>query len=185
MAERSGVSRRMVVKIEKGETNPSVTTLLLLGDALGVGLPSLVAERDGAPPALTRSGEGATLWTSPGGGTGVLLAGTPAPDVLALWEWTLAPGDAHESAAHSAGTREILHVVRGVVTLTLSEDQVDLAPGDALAFAGDQFHRYANRGAEAAVFTLAVSEPGVGTALQTTRHGDDPLPSPPTRKITT
>ena len=45
MAERSGVSRRMVVKVEKGDTNPSVTTLLLLSDALGIGLPTLVAER--------------------------------------------------------------------------------------------------------------------------------------------
>lgn len=171
IAERSGVSRRMIVKVEKGETNPSVTTLLLLGDALGIGLPSLVAERDGTPPALTRRGDGAVLWSSPTGGQGVLLAGTPAPDVLALWEWTLAPGDVHESDAHSPGTKEILHVTAGVVTLTIGEDRVQLATGDTFTFAGDRFHAYANDGTDTVTFTLAVSEPDVGTGLQGSQHG--------------
>jgi DNA-binding MarR family transcriptional regulator/DNA-binding XRE family transcriptional regulator len=42
LAEAAGVSRRMVVNVERGATNPSVGTLLKLGDALGVGLPALV-----------------------------------------------------------------------------------------------------------------------------------------------
>jgi len=49
LAETAGVSRRMVVKVEQGATNPSVGTLLKLGDALGVGLPALVE-----PPQHTR-----------------------------------------------------------------------------------------------------------------------------------
>lgn len=57
LAERSGISRRMLVNIEQGSTNPSIATLLRISDALGVGLPSLV---DGArSPALriTRAGD--------------------------------------------------------------------------------------------------------------------------------
>jgi len=42
LAEAAAVSRRMVLKVEQGATNPSVGTLLKLGDALGVGLPALV-----------------------------------------------------------------------------------------------------------------------------------------------
>jgi DNA-binding MarR family transcriptional regulator/DNA-binding XRE family transcriptional regulator len=49
LAEAAGVSRRMVVNVEQGATNPSVGTLLKLSDALGVGLPALVE-----PPDHTR-----------------------------------------------------------------------------------------------------------------------------------
>ncbi|MGH3178715.1 MAG: helix-turn-helix domain-containing protein, partial [Streptosporangiaceae bacterium] len=42
LAERSGVSRRMLVSIEQGSANPSIATLLLISDALGIGLPALV-----------------------------------------------------------------------------------------------------------------------------------------------
>ena len=35
LAERSGVSRRMLVSIEQGSANPSITTLLRISDALG------------------------------------------------------------------------------------------------------------------------------------------------------
>ena len=45
VAEAAGVSRRLVVNIEQGATNPSVGTLLRISDALGVGLPALVEPR--------------------------------------------------------------------------------------------------------------------------------------------
>jgi transcriptional regulator with XRE-family HTH domain len=162
MAEASGVSRRMVVMVEKGQTNPSVTTLLRLSDALGIGLPTLVADGDGVPASLTREGDGTALWTSDRGGSGVLLAGTPSPDVLELWQWVLHPGDVHESPAHSPGTREILHVTGGTLTLTTGPDTITLSTGDTYAFSGDQPHRYANTSAHQATFTLAVFEPDVG-----------------------
>lgn len=171
LAERSGVSRRMVVKVEQGQTNPSVTTLLLLSDALGIGLPTLVAEREGIPSALTRHGDGAQLWSSPAGGSGVLLAGTPSPDVLELWHWTLAPHDQHESTAHTAGTKEILHVIGGAVRVTAGFDDVSLEAGDSYAFAGDRPHSYHNRATSPATFTLAVFEPDVGTTSMLSDHG--------------
>jgi transcriptional regulator with XRE-family HTH domain len=158
-AERSGVSRRMIVKVEKGETNPSVGTLLRLCDALGVGLPALVARDEATPAALTPRGDGATLWASPWGGEGVLLSGSSTPDVLALWSWRLMPGDTHTSDAHPAGTREILHVTSGAVTLSMSSNRVELAEGDTFSFGGDQPHSYANAGHNPATFTLVVSQP--------------------------
>ena len=60
LAERSGVSRRMLVSIEQGSANPSIATLLLISDALGIGLPALV-ELDRSPGLrVTRAGTGRT-----------------------------------------------------------------------------------------------------------------------------
>src|SRR5690606_16013550 len=99
LAEAAGVSRRMVVNIEQGVTNPSVGTLLRISDALGVGLPALVAPPQARPMKITRRGEGVTLWSGDYGGQGVLLSGTEPPNVVELWDWTLAPGDQHTSEA--------------------------------------------------------------------------------------
>jgi transcriptional regulator with XRE-family HTH domain len=162
LAEAAGVSRRMLVNVEHGAVNPSVGTLLRISDALGIGLPALVEPPGPKPVKVTRRGEGAALWSSESGGRGTLVAGTESPDVLELWDWTLAPGDAHASDAHATGTRELLQVQDGTLTLGVAGQSITLDAGDAVAFPGDVAHSYANRGAETARFSLAVFEPGVG-----------------------
>jgi transcriptional regulator with XRE-family HTH domain len=162
LAEVAGVSRRMVVHVEQGAVNPSIGTLLRLSDALGVGLPALVEPPQRERVQLTRAGDGAVLWTGTAGGQGVLVAGTEPPEVVELWDWTLAPGEAHESEAHSHGTRELLQVHEGALVLTVADEVFTLAPGDALAFVGDEEHSYANPGEVLTRFSLAVFEPGVG-----------------------
>jgi transcriptional regulator with XRE-family HTH domain len=49
LAGAAGVSRRMIVNVEQGVANLSVTTLLRISDALGVGLPALVEVRQTSP----------------------------------------------------------------------------------------------------------------------------------------
>jgi transcriptional regulator with XRE-family HTH domain len=154
LAEAAGVSRRMVVSVEQGAVNPSVGTLLRISDALGVGLPALVE-----PPApkrvkVTRHGEGAVLWHSDSGGRGQ------------LWDWVLAPGDRHASEAHAPGTRELLQVQYGTISVEAAGQAFTLDAGDAVAFPGDTAHSYSNPGAEPARFSLAVFEPGVGPATR-------------------
>lgn len=163
LAEAAGVSRRMVVNVEQGAANPSVGTLLRISDALGVGLPALVDRPEPRPVKVTRQGEGAALWRSRSGGRGVLVAGTEPPDVLELWDWTLGPGDARVSEAHSLGTKELLQVHKGTVTVEVADQSVTLGAGDAMAFPGDVEHSYANPGTQPARFSLAVFEPGVGS----------------------
>lgn len=157
------MSRRMVVNVEQGAVNPSVGTLLRISDALGVGLPALVESPRPKQVKVTRRGEGAALWSSESGGRGVLVAGTESPDVVELWDWTLGPGDHHVSEAHSPGTKELLQVQQGSVTVEAADESFSLMAGDAVAFPGDVAHSYANPGTEQARFSLAVFEPGVGS----------------------
>lgn len=163
LAEAAGVSRRMVVNVEQGAANPSVGTLLRISDALGVGLPALVEPPARMPVKVTRHGDGAALWSSESGGRGVLVAGTEPPDVVELWDWTLGPGDRHGSEAHSPGTRELVQVQQGAITVEVAGHAVALDAGDAVAFPGDVAHSYANPGTRPARFSLAVFEPGVGS----------------------
>src|SRR3954447_18036303 len=117
LADRSGVSRRMLITIEHGEGNPSIATLLRISDTLGVGLPVLVDVERHRAVTVTAAGQAPVLWQGPLGGRALLVAGTEAPDVVELWDWTLNPGEAHTSEAHSVGTRELLLVLDGQVDL--------------------------------------------------------------------
>lgn len=164
LALRSGVSRRMLVSVEQGSTNPSIATLLRLSDALGIGLPALVdtAGDEVADVSVRRGGESTPMWSTPAGGSAVLVAGTVAPDVAELWDWRLGPGDAYRGDAHRAGTRELLHVLTGAVQLEVGGSVHVLRAGDSASFDGGVAHTYRNASsARAARFSLAVLEPGL------------------------
>lgn len=167
LAQVAGVSRRMVINVEQGARNPSVGTLLRLSDALGIGLPSLVAPPEPNRVRLTPHGEGPALWTGASGGRGVLVAGTEPPDVVELWDWTMEPGEDLVSEAHSRGTQELLQVQDGALTVVVADRSFTLTAGDALRFPGDVEHSYANRGDVSTRFSLTVYEPGVGTGHRT------------------
>lgn len=164
LAEAAGVSRRLVVNVEQGSTNPSVGTLLRISDALGIGLPALVEPPHPTVVKVTRQGDGAVLWESPAGGRGVLVAGTEPPNVVELWDWTLGPADRHATEPHASGTRELLQVLEGGLVVEVAGQVITLDAGDAVAFPGDVPHSYLNTGTESSRFSLTVFEPGVGSA---------------------
>jgi transcriptional regulator with XRE-family HTH domain len=172
LAERCGVSRRMLVSIEQGSANPSIATLLLISDALGIGLPALV-DMDRSPGLrVARAGTAPVLWRGRLGGQAVLVAGSEPPDVTELWDWTLGPGESHSSPAHAVGTRELLLVLDGQVELTAGHHAEMLAAGDSASFAGDLPHGYANpSSAQTARFALTVFEPGVGPGSRSEAAG--------------
>lgn len=168
LADRSGVSRRMLINVEHGVTNASIGTLLRLSDALGIGLPALVdTADDGAQDVVIhRAGVVAPMWTSPTGGSAVMVAGTAPPDVSELWDWRLGPGDNHRSEAHRTGTRELMYVLAGAVLLVVGDVEHRLRQGDSASFDGTVPHAYRNASASRpARFSLAVYEPALSKDL--------------------
>ena len=164
LATRSGVSRRMLINVEQGSANPSITTLLRLSDALGIGLPALVdtAHDQTEPVSVRRVGESTPVWTSAAGGSAVMVAGTSPPDVTELWDWRLAPGDTYQSEAHRADTQELLLVLSGTVDLRVADTSNRLKSGDSASFDGSVTHSYRNASAtRPARFALTVHEPGL------------------------
>ena len=160
LAERSGVSRRMVVNVESGRSNASIATLLRLATALQVSLADLVAEVSQTQGVtVTNASSREALWTGPSGGSAVLVAAADTPDMFELWEWSLEPGEQYESEPHRAGTHELVHVLSGTLRLTVDGEVNDLRAGDAARFSGAVTHSYGNAGRRTARFTMAVLEP--------------------------
>lgn len=166
LARAAGVSRRMIVSVEQGAVNPSLGTLLRISEALGLALPALVETTAEAPDRvrITRAGNGLALWSGDAGGRGLLVAGADVDGAFELWEWTLEPGESRASEPHTAGTRELIHVHSGTLTLDVGGTAHALVGGDAVAFHGDVAHCYANHGDSPVRFSLAVREPSAARA---------------------
>lgn len=149
LAERSGVSRRMLVAIEAGENNVSLTTLDRLAEALGVAFSDLIQKPENRDPAHINELAWAGLHP---GSRAVLLASAQASREVELWEWRLEAGEHYRSEADPQGWSEQLYVFEGVLTVVLGETRQQLATGQFLMYPSDQPHAYCNEGLEAVRF---------------------------------
>lgn len=154
LAERASVSRRMVVAIEAGESNVSLGTLDRLAAALGVSFGELVREPAPAGAAVLAP---MLVWR---GGSGEsqarLLASVPAAGVVELWEWRLAAGERYAADPDRPGTRVLVHLLSGELTVEAGGLRERLAAGDTLAFPSDQPYSYRNEGSGPARFVKNV-----------------------------
>src|SRR5579859_5578045 len=119
LAARSGVSKGVLVAIEQGRSNPNLGTLVRIGDAFGLPVTRLVEIGDEPPVRVFAAGSGRVLWRGPSGGTGTIIAATEPPWAAELWRWQMRTGEVFGGSAHAAGTREMLSVEQGTLTLVV------------------------------------------------------------------
>lgn len=159
LAERAGVSKGTVIGVEQARANPSLATLSRLADALGVGVTTLI-ESDATPRMLVkRRVDTPVLWSNAAGSQALFLMGTDPPDIVELWDWRLAAGDAFDGEAHPEGTIELLTVLEGELTVMLGDQEETLAVGDTVLFDAVVPHRYANHGEQGNRFIMSLLQP--------------------------
>jgi len=152
LADRSGVSRRTILKLEAGEANISLTGLDQLAEALGVTFVDLVAA-----PAAPRERINAVAWRgSVPGSIAMLLASVPATKDAQLWSWVLEPGDRYTAEPDPVGWSELILVSEGIVNIEQEGGTDRLHPGDHLAFPTSQHYSYVNEGTAVARFVRVV-----------------------------
>jgi transcriptional regulator with XRE-family HTH domain len=152
LADRSGISRRTIVKLEGGEANISLTGLDHLADALGVTFVDLVAA-----PAAPHTNISEVAWQgSIPGSVAVLLASVPAAKDAQLWAWTLEPGDRYDAEPDPVGWSEMLLVSEGSIRIEKEDGSVTLHAGEHLAFPTAQRYAYLNEDGKRARFIRVV-----------------------------
>lgn len=158
LSRLSGVSKGILVEIEACRANPSIALLCRLASAMGLSVADFVNVVGKPAVHLIGASEIPVLWKGERGGSACLLAGTRGPDMVELWQWRLYPGETFKSPGHPEGTSELLHVVEGTLTLTVSETTFVINTGCAAVARTDAPHAYMNTGSGVAVFTMTVSE---------------------------
>lgn len=158
LSRRSGVSKGMLVEIEKGEANPSIAILCKTAATFGISVADILNVSATAPVKIVAAEESAVLWKGAHGGTATLLVGTSGPDMLELWRWIMKPGETFESAGHPKDTLELLHVEQGTLTITVDDTTLEV-PAESSALARtDTPHRYSNKGKIELRFIMTVYE---------------------------
>jgi transcriptional regulator with XRE-family HTH domain len=135
LADRSGVSRAMIGKIERGEAQPTAVLLGRLSAALGMTLSELVARAEGDGERLVRAADQPT-WTDPETGYVRRAVSPAAGGPLELVEVELPPGAAvaYPAAAYTFVSQQVW-VLAGRLRLREGEHEHDLGTGDCLQFA--------------------------------------------------
>jgi transcriptional regulator with XRE-family HTH domain len=75
LSRKSGVSKGMLVEIEKGSANPSIATLCRAATALGVSVADFVGVAVSVPVRIVPPEDASVLWRGPKGGSATLLVG--------------------------------------------------------------------------------------------------------------
>ncbi len=156
LAARAGVSRSMLSDVERGGKSPTVLVLDRIATGLGTSIARLLGEERAARVVVLRRGEH-DVAHDPTGWERVILSPVLPGVEFELMRTTLPGGvDAGAFSPHAAGSREYLAVERGRLRLTLDGTPYTLGPGDSIFYTGDCWHAFANAGAGACVYYLAM-----------------------------
>jgi len=160
LAERSGVSKTMISKIERGEASPTAALLGRLSGAFGLTLSMLLARAEGSGSRLLRAPD-QPHWRDPA--TGYLRRQvSPAGDIpLELIEVLLPAGeDVAFPAASYAFIRQMVWVLDGTLTFIEGEIVHELSAGDCLALGPPADCRFRNRAEGPCRYLVAVLRQG-------------------------
>jgi transcriptional regulator with XRE-family HTH domain len=183
LAERADLSRRMVQMIETGKHNISLSTVCRIADAFETTFHDLVAGT--APGALPTNDSflseirehGIQLWRGSSPGTEAnLLESFLADPSVEVWEWSFAPGERYQPEPILHGTKEMIYVVDGELTLEQQNHVRVLKAWDSISFPTDRRHVLVNSGQGLLriiwMFTITRGMPVAGvTARRLQGHG--------------
>ena len=143
LAERSGVSKAMISKIEREEVSPTAAILARLAAAFDLTLATLLLRAEGGPRlsrAVTQP-----VWRDPATGYVRRQVFSRADHPLELVEVELPPGQKVNFPAWSyAHIRQIVWVKKGRLSLSEGSERHELRAGDCLGFGPPSAVTFAN-----------------------------------------
>jgi transcriptional regulator with XRE-family HTH domain len=156
LASRSGVSKAMISKIERGEASPTAALLGRLSGALGLTLSTLLARAEGHGGRLVRA-EDQPRWKDPE--TGYVRRQVSPPSDLPM-ELTAIGLPVGASVSFPAAAydfiRQLIWVLDGKLTFVEGEVTHRLGPGDCLELGPPADCTFRNEGDTLCAYLVAV-----------------------------
>jgi transcriptional regulator with XRE-family HTH domain len=158
LAERSGVSKAMISKVERAQSSPTAVLLGRLAAGLGVPLAQLLTEEKEQPQRLRTRAE-QEIWHDPKAGyLRRQVAERHAGSGVELVEVEL-PRSAQVDYPRWSGKpyRQCLWMLEGALRVDYGDERFELAPGDCLDFGVDRPLVFKALGRTACRYLLAAS----------------------------
>jgi transcriptional regulator with XRE-family HTH domain len=146
LAERSGVSRAMISKIERGEASPTVALLGRLSGAFGLTLSTLLSRAEEQGERLRRRSD-QTVWSDPETGY-VRRAVVSTPELPLEMTEIVLPPDASVAFPREAYLfiRQAIWVMEGALEFTEGAVTHHLSGGDSFVLGRPEACRFHNAG---------------------------------------
>ena len=147
LAERSGVSRAMISKLERGEKNPTLVVAAKVAEGLGVSLSQLVGVEERREVVVVPR-ERRMIMRDPGTGFERQLLSPSFGGRGIEFIWSVVPegSSSGEFPPHRRGVEEYVVVEKGRLRAVLGGEDYLLEEGDALYFEADISHWFDNAG---------------------------------------
>ena len=157
LAERSGVSKAAISKIERDEVSPTAVVLVRLAAAFDLTLAGLLVRAEGDAGRVSRAGEQPT-WQDPETGYVRRQIFSRPDHPLELVTVELPAGARVELPASSyARTRHVVWVTKGRLTIEEGGERHALEAGDSLAFGPPSTVAYVNESGAAATYLVVLA----------------------------
>ena len=159
LAERSGVSKAMIAKVESGASSPTAGLLGRLCAGLGVTLSTLMSESESSG-VDHRPAHQQPTWRDPATGLErTLVAAASARSPVEIARLKLLPGTVVEyELPPSRALRQHIVMLSGALAYTIGGETTAMGPGDSLFVVVDRPTRFEVPGDVAAEY-LVVQEP--------------------------
>ena len=160
LAIRSGVSRAMISKIERGKSAPTATVLGKLAKGLNAGLSQLIGGYRQREPMLLSPFE-QPVFRDPQSGLERRSLSPLFPDRRVDFVVNTLPVQGSVAfPPHHQGVEEYLYVNRGNLAVVVGEERFEVPAGTSLYYNGDLQHEFHNVGNEMAEFFIVIDSNG-------------------------
>jgi transcriptional regulator with XRE-family HTH domain len=161
LAKLTGVSKSMLGQIERGEVNPTISTMWRIANGLKVSFSSLVTRAQDSSETVARAD------TEPLVEDGGKIRNYPvfpfdAERGFETYAVDIDPGGYLHADAHGAGTQEFITLLAGELTIRVGEEEHALGAGDSIRFKADVSHSYHNPGSATASMSMILHYPRLG-----------------------
>lgn len=158
LATVSGISKSMIGQIERGDANPSISTIWKIANGLKVSFSSLISVEEVGTGVIDKS-EVSVMLTTDGQFENVPFFPFSAGRNFEMYEVIVQPGASLDSDNHPPKTQEFIIVFSGTLILEKDKESHVIRPDQAYQFTADIPHRYSNIGSEEVKFALVLYYP--------------------------
>lgn len=157
LARETGLSATLLSQIERGVTEPSLTTLRKLSAVFGQSVSSLFAAEVDDAIWISRPGQRTSIMGPQGGVSYERVSrGNGQMEVLRA---VFQPGQFSTELPITHPSMECVYVIRGSLTAQIGGQDRLVNAGECLSFDANTPHRYVNTGSDDAEIIMSVTPP--------------------------
>lgn len=158
LSKLSGVSKSMLAQIERGDGNPTISTLWKISNGMKVPFDALTV-RPKNPYEIVKTADIQPLLEDGGKVKNYSVFPDNENRRFAVYYLELDEGSYWESEPHLKGTTEFITIFAGRIEINADGQRFVVETGESIRFKADAFHSYKNVGDETAILHMILFNP--------------------------